>query len=61
VPLPLAEGEKLRDRMNSDEDKSTETLSTISRSLAAGLALITILSSFRTIKASSSPPIFGCS
>lgn len=38
--LSVSEGEKLRDRMNGDEDKSTETLSTISRSLAVGLALI---------------------
>jgi hypothetical protein len=39
--LSLSEGEKLRDQMNANEDKSTETLSTISRSLAVGLALIT--------------------
>ena len=37
----FSEAEKLRDRMNADEDKSTETLSTISRSIAVGLALIT--------------------
>lgn len=35
------EAEKLRDRINADEAKSTETLSTISRTLATGLALIT--------------------
>jgi hypothetical protein len=39
--LSQAEAEKLRDRINADEIKSTETLSTISRTLATGLALIT--------------------
>ena len=39
-PLSFSEGEKLRDRMNADEDKSTDTLSTIARSIAVGLALI---------------------
>jgi hypothetical protein len=35
------EAEKLRDRINADEAKSTETLSTIARTIATGLALIT--------------------
>jgi hypothetical protein len=39
--LSKEEAEKLRDRINADEAKSTETLSTISRTLATGLALIT--------------------
>jgi hypothetical protein len=39
--ISASEAEKLRDRMHADEDKSTENLSTISRSLAIGLALFT--------------------
>jgi drug/metabolite transporter (DMT)-like permease len=39
--LSLPEAEKLRDRLLADEAKSTDTLSTIARSLAVGLALIT--------------------
>ena len=41
ILISAEEAGKLRDRMNADEDKSTETLSSISRSLAIGLALIT--------------------
>jgi len=39
--IPASEAAKYRDLMNADEDKSTENLSTISRSLAIGLALVT--------------------
>jgi hypothetical protein len=46
MPVPdrtisASEAAKFRDLMNADEDKSTENLSTISRSLAIGLALVT--------------------
>jgi len=40
-PISADEAVKFRDLMNTDEEKSTENLSTISRSIAIGLALVT--------------------